>query len=85
MATRYEENNCRPQNRSSNRFRGEADKKKFQDNLIREIGQEEFDRITKLAHSSEMKYGDIELKEIADKYRKLTNELVKKKGGNKWW
>lgn len=85
MATRYEESNCRPQNRSSNRFRGEADKKKFQDTLIKVIGQDEFDRITKLAHSSEIKYGEIELKEIANKYRKLTNEIVKRFGGKKWW
>jgi hypothetical protein len=85
MATRYEENNCRPQNRSSNRFQGEADKFKFQENLIKEIGQEEFDRIEKLARNSSFKFGETELKEIADKYRKLTNELLKQKGAVAWW
>jgi hypothetical protein len=85
MATRFEESNCRPQNRSSNRFRGEADKFKFQENLIKEIGQDEFNRIEALARNSSFKYGEHELKEIADKYRRWTNELLKQKGAKKWW
>lgn len=43
FSTRFNEDNCRPQNRSSNRFKGELDKDKFENNLILEIGQERVD------------------------------------------
>lgn len=85
MATRYDECNCRPQNRSSNRFSGEKDKITFQKNLIAQIGQDEFDRITQLAHNSTMKYGDSELKQIAEDFRKKTKELIKERNAKKWW
>lgn len=45
FSTRYHEDNCRPQNRSSNRFRGEMDKDTFQRNLINEIGWPAFERL----------------------------------------
>lgn len=45
MGTRYDLDNCRPQNRSSNRFMGEADKDIFRDHLIRQIGQQRFDSL----------------------------------------
>ena len=79
--TRYYENNCWPQNRSSNRFRGEADKDKFKENIIRRIGQDEFDMIEK------MKNGPLPgtYKEIAEEYRNKVNDLVNKRGIRKWW
>lgn len=83
-ATRYEEDNCRPQNRSSNRFSGEADHYKFIDNLTAEIGPERFARIDRLrrelGEDNEQFYS-----EMAEKYRKLVNELVKEFGVKKWW
>ena len=50
-ATRFEEDNCRPQNRSSNRFSGEKDHYTFIKNLKAEIGEERFERIEKLKDS----------------------------------
>lgn len=75
-AVRYNPDNCRPQNRSSNRFRGEADKDKFKDHLIREIGQERLDQLEK----SKRDYfpdSTITYELIADEYRNLVNELIK--------
>lgn len=79
--TRYYENNCWPQNRSSNRFRGEADKDKFRENIIKRIGQDEFDLIER------RKYDPLPgtYREIAERYRRKVNELVKKRGISKWW
>ena len=83
-ATRYEEDNCRPQNRSSNRFSGEADHYTFIDNLTAEIGPERFARIDQLrreiGEDNQQFYT-----EMAEKYRKLVNELVKDLGVKKWW
>lgn len=83
-ATRYEEDNCRPQNRSSNRFSGEADHYTFIDNLKEEIGEERFNRIDHLrkqeGEDTEMFY-----KQKSDKYRYLVNRLVNKHNIKKWW
>ena len=84
LSTRYYTDNCRPQNRSSNRFRGEMDKPKFEQNLRREIGEERFEALMK--RSKELvHYGDLEYKRTADDFRKLTNQVVKDKGIVKWW
>lgn len=83
-STRYEPNNCRPQNGSSNRFRGEADHYRFIDNLKDEIGEDEFNRIEQLRRVS-VNDSVLWYKEQSDKYRKLVNEEVKKYGINKWW
>jgi hypothetical protein len=82
--TRYEEDNCRPQNRSSNRFSGEADHYKFKDKLKKEIGDERFKRLDELRKQE----GEDTLEfyqEQSDKYKKLTNELVKIHDIKKWW
>lgn len=84
MATRYDLNNCRPQNRSSNRFRGEADKEKFRDNLVKEIGIEEMGSLMNRSKSS-VKLGMIVLKGTADYFHNQVNELVKSKKIKKWW
>jgi hypothetical protein len=81
--TRYHPDNCRPQNRSSNRHRGEADHLKFETNLIAEIGQERFNNIEQLrrelGEDNEAFY-----KKMSDKYRILFHEEVRKKGLNPW-
>lgn len=84
LLTRYEEDNCRPQNRSSNRFSGEADHYKFRDNLKKEIGEERFNRLDELRKQEGEDTVEFYL-EQADKYRKLVNELVKQKQIKKWW
>jgi hypothetical protein len=84
LLTRYEEDNCRPQNRSSNRFKGESDHYKFRDKLLKEIGVVKFSRIDELRKQEG--YDVIEFyEEQAEKYRKLTNELLEKLEIKKWW
>ena len=84
LTTRYYENNCRPQNRSSNRFSGEADHYTFEDNLKKQIGQEGIDEIHRLrkevGNDSEAFY-----KEQSDKYKKLVKQMIKEYGIIKWW
>jgi len=82
--TRFEEDNCRPQNRSSNRFSGEADHYKFIANLTKEIGPERFNKIDELRKQSGIDSESYYL-EQAEKYRLLTNELIKNLGAKKWW
>lgn len=84
LLTRYEEDNCRPQNRSSNRFSGEADHYKFIDNLKKEIGEERFNRLDELRKKKGSDTVDF-YKEQSDKYRKLVNELVSLNNIKKWW
>lgn len=89
MATRYHEDNCRPQNRSSNRFSGEADKLKFEINLRKEIGDERFKIINDL-HKEPMRWfgaitNDEYLKVVADTYRLKVNQLCKENVIKKWW
>ena len=84
LLTRYEEDNCRPQNRSSNRFSGEADHYKFRDNLKKEIGEERFNRLDELRRQEGSDIVEF-YREQSDKYRKFVNELVKEKDIKKWW
>ena len=84
QATRYSENNCRPQNRSSNRFSGEMDHPKFGDNLSEQIGKEAFDELNLMYRQLTM-VSEEYFKEVANKYRNLVNELVKEHSIKKWW
>jgi hypothetical protein len=82
--TRYYEDNCRPQNRSSNRYSGEADHYTFIDNLTEEIGQERFDEVDRLRRTE----GEDNIyfyQEQSDKYKKLVNDLAKEHDIKKWW
>jgi len=82
--TRFEPDNCWPQNRSSNRFSGEADHYKFRDKVLKLIGDERFNRIDKLRKQT----GDDSLEFYttqADKYQKLVTELINKHNIKKWW
>ena len=85
MSTRFDEDNCRPQNRSSNRFRGEADKEKFRINLIKEIGQERFDELEIRSRKTVFNYSLDDLKILADVFKIGTKEQIKLKGVKKWW
>lgn len=76
--TRFEEDNCRPQNRSSNRFSGEADHYKFIKNLKAEIGEERFSRLESLKDET----GDdseIFYKLNYETYKCLLNEEFKRR------
>jgi len=82
--TRFEEDNCRPQNRSSNRFSGEADHYKFIKNLKAEIGEERFSRLESLkdetGDDSETFY-----KLSYETYKCLLNEELKRRGIKNPW
>ena len=83
-ATRFEEDNCRPQSRSSNRFSGEADHYKFIKNLKAEIGEKRFTVIEKLkdqeCHDSETFY-----RLQYETYKHLFSELLTIRGWNDPW
>lgn len=84
--TRYYEDNCRPQNRSSNRFSGEADHRTFGINLRNQIGHDRFNLVMDIACSYSEQILDVfYYEEIAEKYRTLTNQLVKELNIKKWW
>lgn len=84
LLTRYEEDNCRPQNRSSNRFSGEADHYTFQDNLLRQIGEKRFNRLDELRKQEGSDTLEFYQKQ-ASKYKRLVAELVRVNQINKWW
>lgn len=83
-ATRFEVDNCRPQNRSSNRFSGEADHYKFIDNLKQQIGEERFSHLLELkdtvVHDTEEWY----LQNYRT-YKLLLKELLKERGWKDPW
>jgi hypothetical protein len=80
--TRYHENDARPQCGNCNRFSGEFEK--FEIHLTQDIGKEAVRELKELfmqeGEDNEMFY-----REQADKYKLLTNELVKKLGVTIWW
>ena len=82
-ATRFHENNARPQCTSCNdHHKGEY--AKFELRLISEIGQDEVDQIKQLARH-EQKDSEEWYKEIANKYKNKCNELFKeRKIKNPW-
>lgn len=84
MATRYEEDNCRPQNRGSNRYSGEKDHYIFIDRLKNEIGEERFNRIEQLRKSN-FNGTTLFFSEQAEKYKFLVKQLVEEKNIKKWW
>lgn len=80
MATRFDERNAHAECRACNRF--SADHLiKYQENLIRKIGEEEFDELNILAKTTK-KWEEFELKEMAKYYKALADKLSKEKGIN---
>lgn len=78
QATRYHEDNCRPQCKTCNgdtKHNGKQDE--FRVNLVNEIGEErvhEVERLSKTVFKVNAKY----FREVADEYRIKLNELQKK-------
>lgn len=83
-ATRYHENNCRPQCRTCN---GNTAKNgmqlEFRENLVREIGEERVQEIERLSKTT-IKADSYFYRAIATKYRKLVNDLQKELGVKYW-
>lgn len=85
-STRYYEDNCRPQNRSSNRYSGEKDHRKFGENLRKQIGEERWIELNMLINQQSIfKYDIFYYEEVAARYRVLTNKLLKELNIKKWW
>lgn len=83
-ATRYHENNCRPQCKTCNGDTLHNGKMvEFRINLINEIGIDEVEAIELLAKTSENKSTRFYL-DTADFYRNAVNELQKKLGVKYW-
>ncbi len=81
--TRFHEHDARPQCVKCNYHRS-GEPEIFERNLIQELGQEKVEEIRalslQLGRDDEQFY-----REMSDKYRKLTNQLIKEKGIPKWW
>lgn len=79
-ATRYNENNCRPQCKTCNgNVKHNGKQVLFKENLILEIGKEKVDELDRLAKTS-IKADTKFFKDIAEKYRIKLNELQKERG-----
>ncbi len=81
-STRYDEDNCRPQSRKSNRF--STDEKKFKELLRKELGDKKFHALERRKNS----IGEDNLnflRATAKKYRDLTNEYATAYNIKKWW
>lgn len=83
-ATRYHEDNCRPQSKTDNGdTKHNGKQKEFRENLVMEIGEERVLEVERLAKTS-IKADTSFYKKIADKYRILVNEIQKEKGIKVW-
>jgi hypothetical protein len=82
--TRYNPDNCRPQSRSSNRFRGEADKLVFRNNLAKEIGEDKMNWLDNNYHLF-CPCGSEELKKLAEEFKEKVNLILIEKQVRKWW
>ena len=83
-ATRYHEDNCRPQSKRDNGDTKHNGKQvEFKDNLIREIGEERVLEVERLAKTI-IKADTYFYKSIADKYRVLVNDIQKERNIKIW-
>lgn len=80
MATRFDERNAHAECRACNRYSSDHIIQ-YAENLIRKIGQEEFDKLKILAKTTK-KWEEFELKEMAKYYKALADKLSKEKGIN---
>lgn len=82
-ATRYDPNNARPQCRQCNYYRSGMPEV-FEEKLKAEIGEIEVEKIRRNARASFHDNAEF-YSEQAEKYKRLTNELIKEKQIKKWW
>ena len=80
MATRFDELNAHAECRACNRF--SADHLiKYQENLIRLLGQEQLDKMNLRANGIKQ-WSETDLKELSKHYKALADKLSKEKGIN---
>ena len=78
LATRWSEDNCRPQCVACNIFNQGA-AQMYRRNLVAEIGEDRVTWIESFAHTSSKERSDFEYKAMIDEYTKKVNELLKDK------
>lgn len=78
LATRFDERNCHAECRYCNRFKADH-LDGYRENLIRKIGQREFD-LLRLRHQSSAQMSEFEYRELI-KYYKVRCEMIKKEKG----
>jgi hypothetical protein len=78
LATRWSEDNCRPQCVACNIFNQGA-AQMYRRNLVAEIGEDRVTWIESFAHTSSKERSDFEYKTMIDEYTKKVNELLKDK------
>lgn len=78
LATRFDERNCHAECRYCNRFKADH-LDGYRENLIRKIGQREFD-LLRLRHQSSTQMSEFEYRELI-KYYKVRCEMIKKEKG----
>lgn len=81
--TRFNENNARPQCKQCNYYRSGMPEI-FEHKLIKELGTNEVEKLKYLAQQIG-EDNQIFYKEQSDKFRELTNKIIKEKGIIKWW
>lgn len=83
MATALDERNLLPQHGATNRYHGgKQDLMSVQIDLIH--GQGTSAELVRLSKTFK-KYSDADFKEIGERYKQKTYDLIKEKGINKWW
>lgn len=83
-ATRYHENNCRPQDKTCNGdVKHNGKQAEFRINLVNEIGEEKVKKIEALSRTT-IKANAKYYRDIADYYRQKVNELQKELGVKYW-
>ena len=84
MTTRYNDDNCWPQNRSSNRFKGEADKDVFMANVKAKIGEEVFNDLEKIKNKRFINQPNV-FETVAKLYKDAVQKKIVEKNVRKWW
>jgi len=79
MAIRYNEDNCHPQNRSSNRFKGEADHDLYEMRVIAKIGEERVNHLKAIKNDT-FHVSIAYFESIAEEYEAKVKELQAKLG-----
>ena len=80
-ATRWDENNLKPQCKKCNMYR-HGEPAKFRARLLVDLGKEKLEEM-EFKGMQTIKYSTEEIREIAKEYREKANELAKTKG--KFW
>lgn len=79
MSTRFDEDNCRPQDVSCNIF-NQGNIQMYRLGLIKQIGEQRVNLVELRAKTVTTKYSEFELTALIDHYSKLVEKLKEEKG-----